>query len=211
MVDIFPRHRLFAARQGEAAGDERAGVEIEFADRRRILAAIGQGDQAPSLIGLKAGCAMPHPTLSLGFPECVDVENRRPLRRGRPIAGQCCLPPDTAEMGRVLPEVENRTVNERRHRNAVFCPADRQRRIVVCGIARIGFEHASAVGVAGVDPCHRPWRVNAFEPEIGVGRRRGGSCRGRDHHRDADFLDHVSLSFVPSLGSLRIANTVGYP
>lgn len=104
-VATRPGNTQFGAREGEAVRDEAARLEVELADRHRVLASVGERDQATILAGLHTVGAVPDPVRLLRRGERVEVEHGRPLRRGRAVGGERRAPPDPAHVRLVAPEV----------------------------------------------------------------------------------------------------------
>ncbi len=180
VIGIFPGDAVLAARQVEAAGDEGGGVEIELAHLDRILAAVGQRDQAALLERPKALCALEHPALALGLTQRVDVEHRGPGRAGVAVVGQRRLAPDAAQMLGILPEIIDRAMDEARRGDAVPGPGDGQRLVVEGRIMRIGLEQRGAGRIVRIDPLHRARRRDVLEPQIRIfGRRLGNGGEGQ--------------------------------
>ena len=82
-VGVLPRDVLLALGQDEAALDESLSLQVELADRDRVLAAVRQVDQAAPLERPGALRALPHPIGFLGRGQRIEVEHRLPLRACR--------------------------------------------------------------------------------------------------------------------------------
>jgi hypothetical protein len=137
-VAVDPGVGRLGLRQVEAAVDEAAGLGVELARHRGVLAAVREPDQAQPLVGLEAGRAAEHPGDALGLGERVDVEQGAPLGLGRAVARERRGPPDPLDVVGVLPEIAQAAVAGDVHgRDAVAGGDDLQRLGVDGGVARI--------------------------------------------------------------------------
>ena len=174
-VFIHPGRPALGFLQHEAAVDEGAGGAVELADGHGVLAAVRQGDEAAGLLRRQAGRALVDPVLALGRGQGVEVEDGLPLRGVGAVAVQRRGAPDAAHMGRILPEIVDRAVVvETRRGDAVARLDDLQRLLVQALIARVAAQHAQRMLIVGIDPGHGALALDLFQPDVGVGRVRGG-------------------------------------
>ena len=163
----------------EAALDELARDEIEFAQLDRVFATLGKLDEAQALIGLEAGRALPHPFLALGLGQRVEIEQCRPGRRGGGIIRLARRAPDALRMIGVAPEIEDAPVGLLGHRDAILGRGDRERLVIIGLVARIALEPRERARILILDPGERLRAVLVLEPDIGVVV--GHRFRLRDH------------------------------
>src|SRR3546814_18835872 len=106
-----------------------------------------------SIIGREAVSAVPDPALLLGLAERHDVDQRRPDGLAGEIGIERALPPDSARIGRVAPEIGDRLAHHLAgHRDLALVVEDG------AGALAVGFEAGAGGG----------------QLEIGT-----ASCRGR--------------------------------
>ena len=184
-VLVFPGDSLLALGKHEAAVDKAAGGEVELAHRDRVLAAVGQAQQAAALSRAGALRALPYPVRLFRRGERVEVEDGRPLRVRRRVAGDARPPPDAADMIFILPEIIDLPVDEASRGKPVLGLRQRQRLGEIGGVARIGLELGGGLGVMRLDPRHGARRGEFLEPQIRVVARPLRHRRPRSEHRQS--------------------------
>src|SRR5262245_37465119 len=102
-VGVRPSSACLGLRNCKSTWNERASVEIELADHRRVGAAARKLEEAASVVGRKRVAGMPDPVLILGAAKRVDVDEVRPLRRLRAVGFHRGSPPQAARIVLVLP------------------------------------------------------------------------------------------------------------
>ena len=168
-VGTHPRHVLLALRQHEAALREAVCTDVELAHGHRILAAVGEQEQAALFGRAYTICAVPHPVGLLRLREGVEVEHGGPHGRLRAVTLEGCLAPDAANVRRILPEVEQRAGHELDVRYAVACLCHGERGLVELAETRILLEHFRGLVVLGFDPRHRAIAGEIFQPAEVIG------------------------------------------
>ena len=172
-VLVDPGRALLGRRQLEAAFHEPAGLQVELTIRHRVLAALGQRDEAVALLGQQAVGALPHPFLAFRLRQRVEVDQGLPGGVRVRVVGLGRPAPQALRMIGVAPEVEDAAILLARHRDAVLGGRDRQRVAVEAGVARIVLQARQRARVLGLDPGQRLGPVLVLQPHIGiVGHRR---------------------------------------
>src|SRR6185312_5912699 len=124
---VDPSDALLALGKDEAVVDEFVRPEVELADRDRVLATVGEVDQAAVFRWTHAIGALPHPVRLLRCRERVEVEHGFPVRMPARIIVDAGAPPDSADVVRVLPEIVDLAADKVARRNAILGLGDLQR------------------------------------------------------------------------------------
>ncbi len=205
-VVVDPLGPVLAFRQVEAALDEPGRLGVELAHLDGVLAAIGERDEAIAVGRLQALRALVDPVRALGLGERVDVEDRPPLRRGGPVAGQGGGPPDPADVVGVLPEVAQGPVAfDGDGGDAVLGRGDLQGVGVEAGIARVVLQLRQGPGVLGPGELQRLRALGLFHVGVGIaGRGRGHQecSRQKGRHRAHDHDPQTPLTSKPIEGDM---------
>ena len=80
MVAVDPAASGLGFGNDEAAVDELARANVEFANDVRVRPARAQRHQAAAILRAEAVGAVPNPALALGFAKGIDVNEGAPLR-----------------------------------------------------------------------------------------------------------------------------------
>ena len=150
---------------------------VELAHDHRVLAALGQGDQAAGFVRRQAVRALPDPVLALGGGQGVDVEQRLPLRARRcdssPASCAATAPWDWSRPARSCR-------CRRRGSSGPGCGRSTDRMSKACSaeglvapVAGQGGQRAFVLGVR-----RRPWPRSRRPPPAPDGRRRRGRPPG---------------------------------
>ena len=99
-VLVEPGDALLAVREGEAAGDELAGFEIELALGVGVFAAGGERDHAEAVAGIEAVEALGDPLDVVLLAECVVVDDGLPGGVGGEVVGERGLAVDAVDVAR---------------------------------------------------------------------------------------------------------------
>ncbi len=177
-VDAVPGRALLALGQLEAAFDEGALAQVELAHGDRVLAAVGQREQAAVLVRRLALGAFPDPVAMLGLGHLVEIQHGLP-RRGaaRVVVLGRRHAPDAAHVLGVLPEVPQAAVDLVRERDAILRLGQGQRLRVVAREARIGLQRRQRLLVLGTHPGHRLGAVDLLQPDVRIVGGGGGRSR----------------------------------
>lgn len=151
----------------------------------------------PKLGGGKAVGAVPHPALLFCLAQRIDVDQRRPHRLARQIRIERALPPQSARVGRVAPEIGDRLAHHRAgHRDLAIVVEDFASALAVGLESGAGGDQFVGRGILLRDPIERLFALNIFQPQIGVGLLRGGNRgeRTAEGKRGKAGADHYAVS-----------------
>jgi hypothetical protein len=177
---------LLASGRGIAVGDERLGLQVEFADDRRIGPAARQRHQGAAVLGPQHRSPAPDPVLVFSPAQVVQVEHDLPGGLVLAVLLQGGAPPEAPRVLRVAPEVVVVAAVFRGGRDAGVGIEDLADAALQRAEAFGAGQLAGALGVPLFDPGHRPLAEDVLEPLIRiigvVGALRGvGTEQERQH------------------------------
>ncbi len=176
-VFVDPGDAVFACGQNEAAIDELAGFEIDFAHGDGIFAAVGEVQQAELLAGLEALNALADPALAVCFGECVVVDDGVPFWISGLVVFESGAADDSADMFGVAPGVVDVAGAEDREGEALGGIEDFEGFGPVGGPAGIFFDYVGGALILCLDPGQLLVAVDVFEPGVLVGLLDDGLLR----------------------------------
>ena len=172
--------------ENETAFHEGLGDRVELSLDGRVRTTTRKRDHAVPVLRCEAVGALPHPVLTVGLGQSIDVEHRLPGGLVFDELRQKRTPPDTTDVVRVLPEVVDPGAADRRGRDAVPRVVHFEELRVNLAKLGDGLEHRGVRLRAFLRPRERFLAFHLLQPEVWIFVRGDTEARGQQTHEDRD-------------------------